>query len=336
MRIVHLLLTRRFAGSERHAIELANAQAAEHDVTMILRCAAAQARPDAYAHRVDPRVKVILVGDWFARWHARRVLRRLKPEVAHAHLSSASRALHRYHGGALRLATLHIAYKPQQHAALDALVAIAPWQLETIPQPLRQHTIQIDNWTLSNPPAPDARTRLRATNGIPADAFVIGAIGRAERNKGFDLLIEAFRRAQLPDAWLVIVGQGDELDALRRSAGERVVFTGFTDRPQDWLATFDCFVSAARDEPFGLVLLEAMQAGLPILASATRGAQHLADALGTALLPIGDVDALASALQQQARTPHGRRSYPMHRFGLEAKRAELEAFYKRELARLRR
>lgn len=339
MRIVHLILTRSFAGSERHVLELASAQAADHDVTLILRRAAAQGRPDAYAHRVDPRVKVELVGDWFARWHARRVLRRLRPDIAHAHLSSASRALQQHDADCLRLATLHIAYSPRQHAALDALVAIAPWQLGTIPEPLREHSIQIDNWTLSNPPAPGARERLRDTNGIPADAFVFGAIGRAEHSKGFDLLIEAFGRARVPEAWLVVVGQGDQLAALRRSASERVLFTGFVERPQDWLATFDCFVSAARKEPFGLVLLEAMEAGLPILASATLGARHLADAIGTPLLPIGDIDALTAALtaalQQQAAAPRERRSYPMHRFDLEAKRAQLEAFYQRELERLK-
>ncbi len=336
MRIVHLLLTRRFAGSERHAIELANAQAGAHDVTLVLRRAAAEMRPDAIAHRVDPRVKVELVGDWTARWQARRLLRRLRPDIAHAHLSAACRTLHAK-GPWLRVATLHIAYKPRQHAGLDALVAIAPWQLDTIPQPLRGHTVQIDNWTLPNPPAADARQRLRAAHGVAEDAFVIGALGRIESNKGFDVLIEAFRRADLANAKLVIVGQGSELESLRRSAADdgRISLPGFVDRPQDWLAAFDGFVSAARDEPFGLVLLEAMEAQLPILASATAGARHLADAIATPLLPIGDVGALAVALRKLVADPRGRRGYPMHRYRIDAKCAELDAFYRRELAALR-
>lgn len=338
MRIVHLILTRRFAGSERHAIELANSQASDHDVTLVLRRAAAEARPDAIAHRVDPRVTVELVADWGAHWHARRLVRRLRPEVAHAHLSAACRALHRLEGPCLRVGTLHIAYKPRQHAALDALVAIAPWQLDAIPQPLRTHTVQIDNWTLPNPPAADARQRLRSAHGIDDDAFVIGALGRVEANKGFDVLIEAIRNAGLANARLVIVGQGSELESLRRRAGDdpRIVLPGFVDRPQDWLAAFDGFVSAARDEPFGLVLLEAMEAGLPIVASATAGARHLAEAIATPLLPIGDVAALAAALRELVAAPRGRRAYPMQRFGIDAKRAELEAFYQRELAARRR
>lgn len=336
MRIVHLILTRRFAGSERHVVELANAQAATHEVIVVLRRAAAEARADAIAHRLDPRVNIILVGDWFARWHARRAVRRLCPDVAHAHLSAGCRALHGLRGACLRVATLHIAYKPRQHAALDALVAIAPWQLDAIAQPLRAHTVQIDNWTMSGPHDPDARRRQRAAHGIADDAFVIGALGRAEPSKGFDLLIDAFRVADVPNARLVIVGQGSELDRLRQRAhgDARIVLPGFVERPQDWLAAFDGFVSAARDEPFGLVLLEAMNAGLPILASATAGARHLADAIATPLLPIGDVPALAAALRELAATPRARRSYPMQRFDIDAKCDELAKFYRRELAAL--
>ena len=62
--IAHVLLTRRFAGTERHAVELANAQAAQgHDVTLILRKAGAEDRPDAIAPPVDPRVQVAVVGN---------------------------------------------------------------------------------------------------------------------------------------------------------------------------------------------------------------------------------------------------------------------------------
>ena len=334
MRIAHLILTSRFAGSERHARELAAAQAAAgHDVTLVLRRAAAQPRPDAIAHRVDPRVKVELVGDWLAPWHARRLLRRLRPEVAHAHLSGGCRALRGLGGGTLRLATLHIAYKPRQHAHLDGLVAIAPWQLEAIPASLRARSTQIDNWTVPVAPSADARARLRAQLGIREHEFVIGALGRVEASKGLDVLVEAFERAALPDARLVIVGQGKAWAELRRRAGPGVAMPGFADRPQDWLAAFDAFASAARSEPFGLVLLEAMSAGLPILATASQGARHLAGVIGRPLVPVDDVAAMAAALARLHAERPARRRYPMERFEIGARCAEVEAFYRAGLSR---
>jgi glycosyltransferase involved in cell wall biosynthesis len=336
MRIAHLILTRHFAGSERHAIELANAQAAAgHEVLLILRRSAAGPRADALASRVDSRVNLLLMPDWLPSWHAARALRRLRPDVAHAHLSGACRALRAVKGLCLRVATLHIRYKPRQHEALDALVAIAPWQLADIPPALRTRTAQIDNWVLPQHPAANARGHLRGGHGIPAHAWVFGALGRAEHSKGLDLLIEAFNAAALPDAWLVIVGHGPAWPALRRQAGPRVLLPGFSRAPADWLAAFDSFVSAARAEPFGLVLLEAMQAGLPIIATRTQGALHLAQPMNPALTPVGDTIVLAQALSDMARTRPARQAYPLERFRIAEKMAQLEAFYRRELAALR-
>ena len=332
MRIAHLILTRHFAGSERHAIELANAQSREHEVSLVLRRGAAGSHADAFADRVSPNVRTVLVPDWLPVWHAARAVQRLRPDVAHAHLSGACRALQGLHGQCLRVATLHIHYKPSQHANLDALVAVAPWQLKDIPQPLREHTTQIDNWILPWRASPESRARLRAEHGIPQDAWVFGAVGRAEDSKGLDVLIDAFEQAQLPNAWLAVVGHGQALAKLRRKAGPRVVLPGFSREPKEWMSAFDVFVSSARFEPFGLVLLEAMQAGLPIIATRTEGALHLAQTMQPELVPIDDIPALARILQTIDQNRPARREYDLERFHIGGKLAQLDAFYRRELA----
>lgn len=333
MRIVHLLLTNSFAGSERHAIELANAQSQHHEVTLILRRSVRSGKAGSYAHRIDPKVKVLWVNRWLGRWQARRMVRQLRPDVAHAHLSDGCKAL----GGArdlwgrtLRVATLHMRYKPQQHARLDALVAIAPWQLDAIPSPLREHTAQIDNWTLPYRPAADARQRLRTENGIPSNAWVFGSMGRMERTKGFDLLVDAFEQAALPGAYLVLVGKGAELEALRRRKVPGVLLPGFCEQPQDWMAAFDGFISAAREESFGLVFLEAMAAGLPIIATETLGAKHLSAAMNACMVSLGDVAALADALRAMHAQRTARSVRAMAHFSIDAKLSELELFYQRE------
>lgn len=336
MRIAHLILTRHFAGSERHAVELANAQAASQEVWLILRRSAGGSHTDAFADRVSPRVRLVLVPDWLPAWHAARALRRIRPDVAHAHLGGACRAVRGLPSPCLRVATLHIRYKPHQHAALDALVAIAPWQLGAIPQPLRAHTAQIDNWVLPQPAAPDARTALRAVHGIASDAWVFGAVGRIEDSKGIDVLIDAFERANLPHAWLVVVGRGPALERLRRRAPPRVLLPGFARTPADWLAAFDAFVSAAHSEPFGLVFLEAMQAGLPVIATRTAGALHLAPVMQPALVPLGDTRALADALGHTARSRPARRTYRLDDYRIESKLNALHGFYTQQLARSRR
>lgn len=333
MRIAHVLLTRRFAGTERHVLELAAAQAREHEVTLVLRRAAMRAAADAIGHRVDPRVRIEVVGDLLAAVRARRVLQRLRPDVAHAHLSGACRAV-RALSGCLRVATLHIRYKPRQHARLDGLIAIAPWQLAAVPPELRRRSAQIDNWTLPRAPSGEARARIRAAHGIADDTLLLGALGRVERSKGFDVLVDAFAAAAPAGMRLAIVGDGRAWPALRARAPASVLMPGFVAAPQDWLAAFDVFVSTARSEPFGLVLLEAMQAGLPVLASASEGATHLASLIGRPLLPVGDVDATAAALRALQQERPARRAYDLSGYRLEGKLREVEAFYRDGLARL--
>lgn len=338
MRIVHVLLTSRFAGTERHVVELSAAQAAAgHDVLLLLRRKAARQRSNAIAHRVDPRVRVELVHDFLARWpavaHARARVKSLRPDIAHAHLGSAARALAGI-SGIPRVATLHIDFDPACQAGLDGLVAIAPWQLDRIPAPLCRHSVQIDNWVMPCTAAPGAREQIRAGHGIGPDEFLVGTLGRMEHSKGMDVLLEAFERACVPGARLALVGGGREWKALRARAPRQVVMPGFVERPEDWLAAFDCFVSPSRSEPFGLVLLEAMQAGLPVVATATGGARHLAPRMGAALVPPGDAAALAAAIAKARCEPGTRRSYRLDDLRIEAKAAELDAFYRSVRRRL--
>ncbi|MDO5506289.1 MAG: glycosyltransferase family 4 protein [Pseudoxanthomonas suwonensis] len=334
LHVAHVMLTRRFAGTERHVVELANAQAAAgHRVSLILRRDGAMPKPDGIRQHVHENVAVVVVPNLLRGWHARRALQRLQPDIAHAHLTAARTALRGWRTTIPRLATLHIEYKPQQHADLDGLIAIAPWQFEAMPPAQRARSVHIDNWTLPRSPTLGARAQLRQAHGIAADAFVFGALGRVEDSKGLDVLVEAWKRAALPaDARLVIVGQGKAWERLRQAAPADVVMPGFTEVARDWLEVFDVFVSAARSEPFGLVLLEAMHAGLPVIASASQGATHLQSVIGTPLLPVGDADALAKRLRDVFDARPSRHGYDLERFTIEPKLAEIEAFYRRLLA----
>lgn len=332
MKVVHVLLTSRFAGTERYVVDLATAQVERgYEVTVILRSKAAQDRPDAIAHRFDPRVRVQLVSDWLFRWPAvpaaRRLIQQLRPDIAHAHLGSACASL-RGVDVCPRVSTLHIRYKLKHHDHLDGVIAIAPWQMDAVPAQLRAHSVQIDNWTVPRTVDPEVRQALRRAHGIDDDVFLVGALGRVEHSKGLDVLVEAFRKADLSGARLAIVGHGQAWNAVRAQAGEGVVMPGFATTPEHWMAAFDCFVSAARDEPFGLVLLEAMQAGLPIIATATQGARHLADAIARPLVKLEDADGLAAALRDVYAGGRARIGYPMDRFRVEQKVLEIEEFYR--------
>lgn len=335
MKITHLILTRNFAGSERYAMELANLQSRTHDVSMIISPQAAESRPDALLHRLDPSVKVFVLRNtlrFLQIYEARRLLRNINPDIAHGHLNRACRALSGYAGASKRVATLHIHYKRQQHEKLDGLIAIAQWQLAGIPGKLLGHTAQIDNWTANNPAGAGKRQAMRAQYGIKPTDILVGALGRTVDSKGFDTLIKAFRQANIPNARLAIVGSGKAWKKLEAMAGPDIIMPGFCATPADWLAAFDVFVSSARSEPFGLVFLEAMDSGLPIIATASQGALHLHHLIQTPLIPVDDADSMRMALESFCSRSVERRQYDLSRYRIEPKALEIEAFYRSLMA----
>ena len=154
-------------------------------------------------------------------------------------------------------------------------------------------------WVIANAvDLPDGWQKRRGNN-------ILTAVGRLTHQKGFDLLLEAFARIadRHPEWKLVIWGEGDDrksLEALRDALGlkGRVEMPGVTERPGLWVETADVFVLSSRYEGWGIVLLEAMAAGLPVVSFACEWGpaamvEHGRDGI---LVPSNDVIALADAL----------------------------------------
>jgi glycosyltransferase involved in cell wall biosynthesis len=151
------------------------------------------------------------------------------------------------------------------------------------------------------PDAPSEPTPERA--GIPARAPLALAVGRLIAQKDHATLLHAFARvhAAQPDARLAILGAGPleaETHALVASLGlaDAVVLPGRTEI-RDWLERADVFVHTSRWEGFGIVLLEAMLAGLPIVATRVSAVPEVvADGATGILVDPGDAEGVARGL----------------------------------------
>jgi glycosyltransferase involved in cell wall biosynthesis len=149
--------------------------------------------------------------------------------------------------------------------------------------------------------------------GDPPDVFRgagrprIGYVGRLAPQKCVDRLIEAFGRMRAP-ASLVVVGDGPDRDRVHALAAghPRVHLTGFVDHTAvpAVLASLDVLVLPSAYEEMGSVLTEAMASGLPVVASDVGGIPEVVrDGVTGLLVPPGDVDALAAALDRLAADP---------------------------------
>ncbi len=122
--------------------------------------------------------------------------------------------------------------------------------------------------------------------------------------KGMDVLLQAFAALERPDATLCIMGDGTEAEALKKQAGElgvcdRVRFTGRYTREEfaKALSGADCFVLASRGETFGVVYVEAMAAGVPVIATRCGGPEGFVTPENGVLVNVDDMQALTVAMR---------------------------------------
>ncbi|AXQ28864.1 glycosyltransferase [Solimonas sp. K1W22B-7] len=300
LRIAHLILSTGFAGSERSTAESCIAQCRDHDVLLVVRRGHRKQKTGAsIVDHLDPRVKVVEIpARLFTQRHLQRALDEFRPDVVHAHLRRSTRLLSRCRVDGVKVSTLHIEINGPQFLQMDGLVCISPWQLRTIPAEYRGLAVMIRNSLLPQPKIDAARREtLRAEMGAGPGVFLIGGVGRLGHSKGWDVLLHAYAEAQLPDTRLALIGEGSERGKLERLAGPAVQFLGFRPSVKDYYQAFDLFVCPSRTEPMGRVILEALDAGVPVISSDASGPKEILTEYPGVLVPVGDVGAMARALR---------------------------------------
>jgi glycosyltransferase involved in cell wall biosynthesis len=254
-----------------------------------------------------------------------RAIRRSAADVVHFHhpnptgvlsyLASGRRGplVVTYHSDIVRQRLLGAVFSPVLHRFLrraNAILATSPDYARSSPV-LRRHAervrivpfgIRIDEFATADP---KVVADLRARFG---PRLVLGA-GRLVYYKGFDYLLRAMRTV---DARLVLIGDGPlrgALEAQAREAGvaDRVTFAGSVPDVAPWYHAADVFAlpAIARSEAFGIVQLEAMAAGTPVVNTRLESGVPFVSRDGETgiTVPPADADALAAALDRLLRDP---------------------------------
>jgi mannosyltransferase len=199
-------------------------------------------------------------------------------------------------------------------ARMDAVIATSEMAAQYILRPATviHHGIDVD---LYSPPG-DRRAAF-AEAGLPGK-YGIGIFGRVRRQKGADLFVEAMRRLlpRYPEFSAVVIGlvtvdnrpflEGLKQEVAAAGLEERIRFLG--ELPAEevplWYRRISVYVFASRVEGFGLTILEAMAAGDAVVATRAGAAEMvIADGEDGVLAPVGDADALASAIEPLMRDP---------------------------------
>ena len=268
------------------------------------------------------------------------VLRRLRPDIVHANLSSPWSCQYAIAAGALLRRPCVVAVyqlprppKSRPQVRMKRLTSRAVHRHVGVGERTSREIEQLVGLphgsvlTIHNG-VPDEE---REAAPQPAPGAVVGAIGRLEQQKGYDVLIRAL--PEIERATLVLVGDGSDrpiLDELARSIGvaERVVWIGWSDDPRSYLETFDVFAFPSRFEGFPLAVLEALLARRAVVATDVGSvAEAVRDGETGLLVPPEDPFALARAIEKLLADEPLRR-----RLGERGRRLVLERFTETHMA----
>jgi len=158
-------------------------------------------------------------------------------------------------------------------------------------------------------PQPGARSAARARYGITDGQWLAVVVGALEERKGHTVLLEALAALRDPRLRVLCAGDGSLRDALPARAaalglGDRVRFLGAVDDVAELLAAADAFLMPSHHEGLGVAALEAMAAGIPVVASRVGGLpEAVVDGETGLLVPPADPAALAAAITRLAADP---------------------------------
>lgn len=258
--------------------------------------------------------------------HVRAALRQDEIDILHMHLFGADLhgTLAAAYSSIRKVVTLHSPYEDNAwqrlgyagiFRAADVVVAVSQHARDCMTRRygrLRRKAIVIPNGVdLARFAVGRTKDAIRRTLGLPIGAPLVGTIGRLNRQKGHETLLRAFAqmKARVPDAQLVLVGEGELHDHLQRIAARLGVtgvvrFLGSRSDVPELLAALDVFVLSSLWEGLPLVLLEAMAAGTPIVATNVGGVREvLNDGTEAMVVRAGDADSLAHAMGRLVTDP---------------------------------
>jgi glycosyltransferase involved in cell wall biosynthesis len=173
------------------------------------------------------------------------------------------------------------------------------------------------------------------------DEPLIGWVGRISLEKGPDVALEAFAQLEERDACLVFIGTGRDATRLKHRAqmlgiSDRIIWCGAVPDASRFFRAFDVFLLSSRTEGIPMVLLEAMDAQVPIVATRVGGVPEILDSQSAFLVESEDVEGLAAALASALGNPELARAKSdrahqrvRERFAIEPWLSSYESVYQR-------
>ena len=250
--------------------------------------------------------QISIINDAKGIWAIRKFIKKYMPDVIYAHSSKAG-ALGRLADVGIKKKVYALIEKVLSYKT-DMIIAISAWEKESA----AKYKICCSDKIHIIPSGVDVclydekqgRYDLnRSKLNISVDAYVIGMVGRISYGKGPDLFVKAAAliKNKIPNAFFVIVGEGEERSSIENLLSEMglkedFLITGWVSNPMEYIQLFDQAMLLTRWEGFGLVLTEYMLAEKPIITTRVGAVPDLMQhGKNGVMIDVGDIEGIAEA-----------------------------------------
>lgn len=312
MKSMHIIGSRMLGGAESFFMRLAlGLQESGQEIVTVSRAHSLVAR-ELGGKVIQCYANMSNQWDMLSCWKISQAIKRHQPDIVQTYMTRATVLTHiKPNSGTVHIARLGGYYKIKRfrhaHAWIGNTKGLCDYLIQGgLPA---NRVFYIGNFVGEAAiSSADDLQLLRNSLNIPAEAFVICALGRFAHKKGFDVLLQAFERLPATingrPVHLVIAGDGPERAELHSLAlglkfPDHVHWPGWQTNTGPYYDLADVFVCPSRHEPLGNVILEGWTHRKPVISTATQGAVELVSPEQDGLLvPVEDAAAMAQALQQ--------------------------------------
>jgi len=301
MKITQLMLAKGFGGAERYFVDLSSILA-EYGHELQVICHRDFQEMDRLIDIPDIAIESFSVSGWWDMFSLKKMgkaIERFEPDIVHAHLARGA-----YMAGKIcKKNNIPLVVKTHNYVDLKYYKKVDVFITTTKDQ--QQYLLRKGIFPENTKVIPNF-SRLPAVEAVSRDVkdpLVIASCGRMVEKKGFHILLKAFNKVLESGARvsLRLGGDGKEMNDLQRlcedlGINDHVEFCGWANSISEFLEKADIFVLPSLDEPFGIIVLEAMARGKPLISTRTQGPSEILNEETSYLVETGSVDALAKAL----------------------------------------
>jgi glycosyltransferase involved in cell wall biosynthesis len=305
--ILHVILSKGYAGSEKYVLDLVRYQNKNHKVFLIILKS-----NEIFKKYLAKKIKTFEIGNFFKKYRIKNLIKKIKPQIVHTHLGEAAKSVDKS-TDYKTISTMHFNYRTDIYKNSDAIIVSNSTQFNQIKKNFNGKLFRSNLW-VNLPKVSIIKSKLKKTLKIPPNNFIFGSIGRFHPQKGFDIIIKIFKDLKLKNCTLILIGNGHEEFKNLEQKPNNFKVIGHVKNVSNYYNIFDAGIFMSRWETFGYSLVEAMRFRLPIISSKHIGNKDWINKFNILKVDQGNKKQLKNHIKKIYKLKNSKKKYDLRIF----------------------